>query len=184
MEISPNMDPRNPSKDNQCYIFYLSNTICGIPFTYVQKAEGEFMTDEKPYAPPVFQETIEVHVNDNGVVYFRWDNPYEQAEYVSDNVELLDFEEIKGIFLDQMKRVGQGRNEWYPSNGKTDDTINIDKVELGMMVTIDKDAPNRFISIPVWDFFASSSDLGEELNYSILTINAIDGSFFNRNLGY
>lgn len=143
LEISPNMDPRNPSKDNQCYIFYLSNTICGIPFTYVQKAEGEFMTDEKPYAPPVFQETIEVHVNDNGVVYFRWDNPYEQAEYVSDNVELLDFEEIKGIFLDQMKRVGQGRNEWYPSNGKTDDTINIDKVELGMMVTIDKDAPNH-----------------------------------------
>jgi hypothetical protein len=185
MDMDPrNMDPRNPSNEKQCYIFYLSKTIGGIPFTYVRSAEGEFMTDEKPYAPPVNQETIEIHISDSGVIYFSWYNPYEQAEYVSNNVELLDFEEIKSIFLTQMKRVGEGRNEWYSTNGKTDDTINIERVELGMMVTIDKDEPDRFLSIPVWDFFASNSDMGEETDYSILTVNAIDGGIINRNLGY
>ena len=58
------------SKEEQCYIFFLSKTIDGIPFTYVSRAEGDFMSDEKPYAPPVHQETMEIYINDNGIISF------------------------------------------------------------------------------------------------------------------
>ncbi|MHB1313936.1 MAG: DUF6034 family protein [Christensenellales bacterium] len=185
-------DPSHVSDKDQCYIFYLSRTIGGIPFTYVGRAEGGYMSDEQPYAPPVNQEKIEIHVNDGGIVYFFWESPYETSEVVSDNVQLLDFEEVKRIFFSQMKKEGQGRNEWYGMNNLVNDTLNIERAQLGMMVTIDKDKPGQFLCIPVWDFFASTdktyrdnrTERGNEQNYSILTVNAINGSIINRNLGY
>jgi hypothetical protein len=183
--------PREILNENQCYIFNLSKTINGIPFTHVDSASGEFMSDDKPYAPPVIQESIEVHINDSGAVYFSWENPYEATENISENVELIEFDEIKKIFRDQMKMDGIGRNEWYGMNGIVNDCINVERIELGMMVTIEKDNPDEYLCIPVWDFFASTEqtysdrkETGNELNYSILTVNAINGSIINRNLGY
>jgi hypothetical protein len=187
-------DPTNLSEDKQCYIFFLSRTIHGIPFNYASRAGGDFMTDEKPYAPPVNQEIIEVHISDKGVVYFRWESPYEITENLSNNVKLIDLDKIEEIFINQMKMEGQGRNEWYGMNGIIKDLICVERIELGTMVTIDKDNPDEFLCIPVWDFFVTTEQTysdnrvttgeGDESNYSIITINAINGSIINRNLGY
>lgn len=148
------LDPKNLNDQDQCYIFHLSQTIDGIPFTYVGNASGDYMEDDSPYAAPVIQESIEIKINDNGCVYFYWEIPYCKIEYVSENIKLLDFEDIKDVFLKQMEREGQGQNEWYSTNGIVNDCIKIYKIELGMMVTADQDNPDNFICIPVWDFFA------------------------------
>lgn len=77
-------------------------------------------------------------------------------------------------------------------------TLKIERVTLGMMRTILKDGDGSHVMLPVWDFFGSLKEVypdgilasgrtsikSELSTSSFLTINAVDGSIVNRNLGY
>jgi hypothetical protein len=61
------------------------------------------------------------------------------------------------------------------------------------MVARKKDNPDHLMLVPVWDFLGtriwkdtnSGKDVSSgNVNLSFLTINAIDGSVIDRNLGY
>lgn len=180
------------NNDEQCYVFIYTRNVDGIPFTYAYSHAGDTTTADALYIAPIPQETIEIYINDTGIVEFTWSNKYVETDYVSNNVKLLPFEEVRRVFLQQMKMEGHGRNNWYGNNGTISDTINVYRSSLGMMVTLDKDNPNTYLAVPVWDFFVTSEkeytdgkiEEDDKIDYSILTINAIDGSIINRYFGY
>jgi len=189
----------NINYDNQCYVFCFTRTIDGIPLTYVQMASGDTDSEDDLYAPPIPKEHLEFYINDFGIVNFKWSDPIEEVERVSNNIKLKDFKDIQEIFINQMKIIGEGRNKIYKTGTKQviNDLVNVNKVSLGMMAIIDKNKTSTYLLIPVWDFFVTvhkdysdgtSQDgwnpAGNDSAYSILTVNAIDGSIINRNLGY
>ena len=73
---------------------------------------------------------------------------------------------------------------------------NIDRIVLGYARIYEPSTDEHTgIMIPVWDFFGSmtseseyngetESNTSKDPNESFLTINAVDGSIINRNLGY
>ena len=74
-------------------------------------------------------------------------------------------------------------------------TINIDRIELGLMRITDPATRSAGLVIPVWDFFGnvttafkngekSYSELDDDPLNSVLTINAIDGTLVDRSIGY
>ena len=74
-------------------------------------------------------------------------------------------------------------------------TINVDRIELGLMRITDPATRSSGLVIPVWDFFGdvsiawkdgeiSYSELDDDPLDSVLTINAIDGTLVDRNIGY
>lgn len=174
----------------QCYVFYFCKPIEGIPVTNFFDYEGTTMfgPDGNPsYVYPWFPEVIEVMVNNNGIVSFKWDNPSAIKDTVNQNVAILPWEDIKERAIEQfrIRDIGQ-----YISGADQEKmSVKIDRITLGMMHIAKKDNQDEFMYIPVWDFFGnriyeSDGYSPSERACSILTINAIDGSIIDRGLGY
>ena len=96
---------------------------------------------------------------------------------------LKNFDEIKDIF-EQMVVTMNAVNEEDARYG--DVTINIDSVKLRYTRISEKDSFDTGLLVPVWDFIGTKTDqYGNEVQGAILmSINAIDGSVIDRNLGY
>lgn len=169
----------------QCYVFYFSQSIKGIPVTYFYGYEGTSGFDE--YTFPWSPEVIEVDVDDNGILKFHWSNPSMARDILNNNVALLSWDKIKDIACRQFRIKSIG--EYFGGTDKQKITIEINKITLGMMHIAKQDNQQEFMYVPVWDFFGEYDDEQSdmlELNraYSFLTINAINGSIIDRGLGY
>jgi hypothetical protein len=118
------------------------------------------------------------YINDSGVLQFLLLNALEPGEVINDNVGILSIDKVKDIFGDQVFY------NYYASDDRPL-TINVDKIELSYFIQSVKDQQGVFRVIPVWDFLSSENAAeGDSYTYSVLTINAIDGSVIDRNLGY
>ncbi len=174
----------------QCYVFYFCKPIQGIPVTYFFDYEGTTMfgPDGDPnYVYPWPAEVIEVMVNNNGIVSFKWDNPSAIKDTVNQSVVLLPWEDIKEKTIQQLRIKNIG--EYITGIDQEKMSIKIDKITLGMMHVAKKYNQNEFLYIPVWDFFGhhiygNESNSPYEKACSLLTVNAIDGSIIDRGLGY
>ncbi|MGE5496424.1 MAG: DUF6034 family protein [Burkholderiales bacterium] len=174
------------------YQLTFMRSINNIPSTY----DFRYFTNDDN-AEAVYYERIYIFINDEGVAAFEWNSPLVQKETLNENVGLLGFDEIikealKGLPLAASKDI----------TGYKDKTIvNINNIRLGYMQVKQKNSANKFMFIPVWDFFGTSEShftysipgwsidengwlKQNNLAKSFITINAIDGSVIDRNLGY
>lgn len=136
-------------------------------------------------------ESIDICINDSGIVTFNYNVPIEITETVVENAKMKKFANIQKNFEKMVTTVyAQNQDE-----EKNEVTINIDKVVLRYMRISEKDSFDTGLLVPVWDFLGTIKDkfgLYGRLNYdsdgtkeqSILTINAIDGTVIDKNLGY
>jgi len=166
----------------KCYIFRFSRSVNGVPSTLAEACYGVQGDDGSSFSPVWGSEYIEMYVDDSGVLIFSWLNPGDLGETINENVQLIDFEEIKEIFKKQMFY----QKSWAVPL-QEDNTIIIKEIKLGMMRV--KLAENSYVMLPVWDFIGDWTSVykGEkngQYGMSFLTINAIDGSVIDRNLGY
>ena len=116
-------------------------------------------------------------VVDSKVVYINWNCPDRQLEVMMENAALMPFEDI----LHYAKQYIFYRN--YSDKTKPV-VVTINEIRLNYMRIARKDHENEFLYVPVWDFIGqiNASSIGEK--YSLVTVNAIDGSFIDRVLGY
>lgn len=128
-------------------------------------------------------EDIAIFVDDDGIVGFDYLVPLEVTDTVVEKSTLKNFDEIKDIF-EQMIVTMNAVNEEDASYG--DVTIDIDSVKLRYTRISEKDSFDTGLLVPVWDFIGTKTDqYGNEVHGAILmSINAIDGSVIDRNLGY
>ena len=136
-------------------------------------------------------------VDDTGIVSAFWSNYMEYVGDVSGNVPLMDFASIKDIFENycRYKYTWTYRNDALAGDATPDVTLNVKRVEMNIMAIPEKDNPDSYITVPVWDFIADLSlneksptqeggfDEGEK-DVSILTINAMNGTVIDREQGY
>lgn len=138
-------------------------------------------------------ERIQVYVLGDRVVYFSWENPYEVTEIQSTGA-LMDFGEIQEIFG---KMFFVKNNEWLGINKINGfDTLHdykIDKVQLTLMRVRPKDSVMEGIIVPVWDFWGTeqaawdegTGEITGQPRYGVqLTLNALDGTLVDREIGY
>ncbi len=166
----------------KCYIFRFSRSVNGVPSTLAEACYGVQGDDDGSFSPTWGPEYIEMYVDDSGVFIFSWLKPGDLGEAINENVQLTDFEEIKEIFKKQMFY----KKSWAVPQ-QEDNTVIIKQIKLGMMRV--KLSENSYVMLPVWDFIGDWTSVynGEkngQYGMSFLTINAIDGSVIDRNLGY
>lgn len=141
-------------------------------------------------------ERITICVNKDGIVYFSWQNPYNEPEIKVANAQLMNFSDISDIFSKMIMVKNSDVAVINKKNGfNVIHNIYIDNVSLNMMRIRDKSNFEGGLLIPVWDFWGTISyELEDEAYrdvvydgkyYSIhLTVNAIDGTIIDRELGY
>ncbi|MBQ6076977.1 MAG: hypothetical protein IJK88_02630 [Clostridia bacterium] len=146
------------------------------------------------YDDPVIPEHCDVLVRDGKVASIIWYNAFEVTGTENENVALLPFDDILNIFKRQIFRsiyldpAESGQPE------KVENMV-VERIVLSYMRVKKKDAQNEQYLLPVWDFMGYSYDArheGTDLSgtkswfsgQSLLTVNAIDGSIVDRNVGY
>ena len=138
---------------------------------------------------PWSYERCDIIVGKDGIQKVEIFNPYEVGEMKTENVKLMDFDSIIKIY-EQMMEVSNADIAQYEANR----TYHIRKIVLGYSRIYDPATDcDTGLLVPVWDFiggFDATNDEyvtknnGEYSNSSYMTINAIDGTVINRELGY
>lgn len=142
------------------------------------------------YDKDLEQEEIFGTAYEGTVVRLQWNCPFTVTGVENENVPLLSFDRIMELFRQQIFR------SIYLDSGH-DMTYHITDIRLSYM-RVKKQNSEGYYLLPVWDFigyqiydFDSGRSIGEInisrafwSNHSILTINAVDGSILDRNLGY
>lgn len=172
------------------YLFYFSREINGIPITQTN-IYGGALEDMDSTLEPWCYERCEVIVGDDGIQRAVIMNPYDIGEIQTANVSLMDFDSIAGIY-EQMMEISNADITKYEAQR----TYHIRKIVFGYTRIYDPTKDNDTgLLVPVWDFFGGidsealdgesyNHDSGEHSTRSFLTINAIDGTVIDRELGY
>lgn len=131
-------------------------------------------------------EYVEILINDEGITGFSYNAPIETVETVVDQSSMKSFDEIRDIF-EQMVIVANAKEE--DSEVDNSVSIDVDRVMLRYTRISEEGSFDTGLLVPVWDFMGTiSSTYGEakdtESDACVLTINAIDGSVIDRELGY
>ena len=139
---------------------------------------------EPDYAwnPP--QETISAVVQDDTVTRLDWQYPCEIVTMDNANVSLQPFDEIMETFQKQVFM------NVYLDKG-CPETMHVTDIRFSYL-RMKKQNSEDFYLLPVWDFlgYCTDAETDDPLsrswydNQSFLTINAIDGSIIDRNVGY
>lgn len=123
-------------------------------------------------------ENVLVYVNDTGIVGFYYLAPLEPMETVVDKASMKPFEEIQEIF-EQMIVVTNAREQL-----KT--TLKVDRVSLRYTRISEADSFDTGLLVPVWEFegtYEGEAKMSDQRRV-LLTINAIDGSVIDPDIGY
>lgn len=157
---------------------------------------------ENPDTVSWYLENILLDVGKDGVLCFAWTAPSTQPVVQQPQSALLPFEEIASIANTMLPEVIVGPKETPLTqldqyNGfDTRMDVDITKVSLSLMRIRDNGSLQGTI-VPVWDFWGTSDWYDAEpnaygyqekgMNYDfqpMLTLNAVDGTVVDRQLGY
>ncbi len=163
----------------------------GFPITNDLGVGGGLESMESTIEPWCY-EHVSFVIGKEGLLQAEIINLYEVGERRMENVKLLPFSEIAGIFEQMMQIKNADMSARHQNWIKYD----IARAALGYVRIYDPTVDSRTGTlVPAWDFFGSSdveihydgetsvahiSDVG----HSVLTINAADGTVIDRSLGY
>lgn len=127
--------------------------------------------------PLVWYDYMDNSVEDAGVTFLFWQNPMTMGETLAQKVELLPFDQVLEIITGHVTLAYE--NYAMDERLRDGESLTVDRITLGMMRVQNENNENDFTLIPVWDVF--STQLGD---YSLVTVNAMDGSMITRENGY
>lgn len=172
------------------FIRYM-RSVDNVPITYTvwdcMKVE-----DDAQSAPWAYED-ITFAIDDTGIVGFNWRSPYTVADMVTQNSNLISFDDVTDTFetMSLVVNAWDGLAAYNPDLVAVE--ITVDHIRFGLTRVTEQNKRDSGLLVPVWDFFGTITQVhnkdGQEKRYDdgpipILTINAIDGSIINRSLGY
>ena len=172
------------------YAIYYTRTINGVPITQTM-ADGGAWEDMDSTMETWSYESLYFFVDKDGIESMSYSNPYTIGETKTENLNLLPFSEIMKTYEKMMVVTNADNMEYEKSR-----VYDVDRIVLGYARIYEPSTdPHTGLLVPVWDFFGSRkvegdydgnsySDITDYPNWSFLTINAVDGSIIDRDLGY
>lgn len=177
----------------QAYSFLFNRNYNGMNAKHVNYLSG--VNENVNYSQRIRTEGLSIVIDDTGIIYCSWRNYSKFNEIIADNVELLNFNNVRDIYINQLvnKFTWVPQGDLIPKDLKA--TIDIKRVELNLMTTAEKNNIEDYLIVPVWDFIGDVTydqtikdgggyTCSPPENVSIITINAIDGTVISREQGY
>lgn len=125
------------------------------------------------YNAPWYQERIIMYIDENGVQRFSWGGYTKVEKVVSDDADILTFEEVQERIKKQI----------YYQNGVVSQgmssSINVNKITLGLSLINKANEPGVGLLVPAWNVFYENETSINDETFTIegfLVINALDGS--------
>lgn len=165
------------------YILRYTRELDGVQLT--QSSGAKFVIgadDSNPNRKQMWPgESVEIRINDRGIIGFQYNAPLEITETVVEGTSLKSFDEIKAVFEQMVPMVLADSDYEFKAD--------IDRVRLSYSRISEKDSFDTGLVVPVWSFEGKVSASSEgyqmyESSGTVIAINAIDGSVIDANLGY
>ncbi len=169
------------------YCFGYTRTVGGVPITCAEFNHYSTQPADIPMAPAPGQELIILVVHENKIVNFSWQDPYEIGEVMQATTHLMPFEQIMGVFGAIAPLSVQNTENDMGRKSQANNGMRINEIRLGYMPVLQRDNPNQWELRPVWDFIGARILPRETYDwpcYSLMTIDAIDGTVIDRSYGY
>ena len=156
------------------YRLFFTRTVNGMPrpHYWIKSWQlGYSESDKQAYRPVWTPEYIDILVDARGVQRFRWQNPVEIVETVSENVQVISLDEARKSFdtyIDILRAAG----DYVDGNAP----IEITEIIFGYEFLPVKDSLDVFDLVPCWFFmgYDAESKLFRQRGAQLI-INAIDG---------
>lgn len=161
----------------ESYKIYMTHAVGGVAQTQAGNPIAYQPSEENDGKVAYDYEYILFEVDDLGVSSFIWSNPMSMGEILADQVKLMDYNAIEEIIKNHIGLAYESYKQDEQLRGGM--SLDVDYITLGMMRIQNKNNEENYTLIPVWDVF--SKQLGD---YSLVTINAMDGSIISRENGY
>ena len=166
--------------------------VAGVNVTYndVKSSGGSVYMDTPDYTPRWTYESIQLFVDDAGVLYMNYRRPHDVTEIVTESAEILSLEEAVASF-ERMIGYQYAAYETGQRELCDDAYLCIDEIRLGLTRIVEKNAQQQGYLVPSWTFFGSY-DLdgfwpdgeGHHGTEAILIVNALDGSIIDPDRGF
>lgn len=148
--------------------------------------------------PNLTETKKQVNVDSNGIFAINWLMPTTIGNVINENVELLNFGDIHKIILDSLKYLYT-----LPPDATQVKNIelHVEKIEFAYTRCLKQNSQSEYILTPCWNVYGSLqtyynagyTDPDNDANNSftdfnpmgtLITINAINGSLINTDLGF
>lgn len=185
-------DPENRSRKilDTGYMLHYTRKLNGIPITYTDSMGGgveDMNSDMETWG----YETLDFMVTKDGIGRALFINQYDIGEVRTENLNLMPFDKIMETYEKMMVIKNADVLNYADSR-----IYHIDRIAFGYSRIYEPSTDSRSgLLVPVWDFFGEEetvynnegqlqTDRSTGQYDSILTINAVDGSVIDRELGY
>ncbi|MDO4339380.1 MAG: DUF6034 family protein [Eubacteriales bacterium] len=182
--------------DEAGYTLHYTRKLNGIPITYDKAFGGAVTSSEEEIGGETETwgiEFLDINVTKNGISSVKFIDQYDIGDVKTKNVKLMSFPEIMEIY-EKMMIVKNADVFNYAQSV----TFRIDRIVFGYCRIYEPSTDSTTgLLVPVWDFFGEETPVYDDENKfeegfvegmteykSCLTVNAIDGSIINRNVGY
>ena len=130
-----------------CYRVSVSRCVNGVytPNILSNDSSMESETSARPAKP----EYMNIYIDDSGIIGFIWSSPMEALEIINENVQILEFDDIKEYFIQQFFNkfsYETSSSVEYVRYNITEITLNLARIKM-------PDEPDKYMLVPVWDFF-------------------------------
>lgn len=171
-----------------CYARMIDQTPVAVTSsTYVSDDESALIW---PY------EQISVTVNKDGILEVKWTTPVTLRDTVSNDVNILSFDDAKAIFEEMTPLIYSGkiadREDGF--EGKFTLDVQVDQIRLSLMRVKDSGAERTGLYVPTWVFYGTEAEHfvtneddwtnTEATPWIILAVNAVDGTIIDVVEGY
>ena len=167
------------------YEFCFYRLLHGIPVTYtVSRGIQDMVSTADIHKEPWPFEALRIIVyEDIGVGTVLYESPYQIGETLEEEPPLLSFDQIMQV----AETILPLKLAYLEQEGKAVHA-RVDRIAFGYARVDCMDTLYQYKLVPAWDFFGVVEDSKRKEytfdNYSLLTINAIDGTVIDRNYGY
>ena len=181
--------PNRHNIERNCRCVYevlFTRQINGVNITYtdVDASNSAFGTDS--YAPSWHYEKIQMFVDDAGVFGLLFYEQYEILDTTVPSAKLISLEDAIKSFVNMIE-LKFARTE--SSTIKKDATIQVKEIRLGLTRVQEKGDLEQGYLVPSWTFFGvydmdARGAQGYDGTDPLLTVNALDGTIIDLNVGY
>ncbi len=191
--------------ENYAYRVCCCRTLDGVPCAYLrgyssvggmdESIKGNMDVSSLKYVGDWEYETFQIMLNDQGIISLSWSSPLNIQKTLVENSALLPFERIVKAFEQRIrdKYEPQAREEHVASI-----EFKVERVSLELQRIAEQDSLETGLLVPVWNFYGTEMEgfVDREqddvhINYNgfneprpILSVNAIDASVIDNDIGY
>ncbi len=161
-------------------LFIFTRKVNGAPTAWTSEDCQAYDNFEDTYQLKTPYEALRIIIDRyDGAIWMQWQAPHTIDLASGQAATLLPFDQIVTIAAQLLPLKYQFQEQYLAYRNQDANRMTVNRITLSYSRVQNRDNPENFSMLPVWDFFDA-----DDPAKSLLTISAVDGTVIERGFGY